>query len=97
MNNTLRNSLVGLCLVAVTAGSALASELKDVPMAALESEFWQCDYASTRTLIGPSEAGLCSTIFEELKLRKFSGQFAEFMTWWTANKTREHKLISSKQ
>jgi hypothetical protein len=60
--------------------------------AALEKDFWDCDYASTQALISQGEAAHCSAVFEKIKADKFGGDFSKFMTWWKANKAAQYKL-----
>jgi hypothetical protein len=52
-----------------------------------------CDYASSNSLLGQGDAVTCSYTFEELKSRKFSGDWSAFLTWWKANKDAEHKKL----
>lgn len=59
---------------------------------ALEEAFWDCDFASTQTLVGQGEAAVCSSVFEKLKTDKFNGDFSKFMVWWKANKDAQYKL-----
>lgn len=60
----------------------------------LERAFWECDYAVTTTGVGLGEGALCANIHEELKQRKFAGDFSAMLTWWQEKKAAEHQAIA---
>jgi len=61
----------------------------------LERNFWLCDYAGTVTGVDSGTALACSAITEELKNRKFNGDFEGFVAWWRENKQAEHRAIQT--
>lgn len=75
-------------LVAAALSAQLSTELPTGK--ALEELYWDCDYASTQTLIGGSEAAVCSAAYEKFRAERFKS-FDEFMKYWQENKAREHK------
>ena len=62
----------------------------------LEKAYWDCDFATTQTMLGGDEAMYCSQIFEKLKADKFGGDFDKFMAYWRENKKREHAARTKK-
>lgn len=90
----------GILLIALIVYSYSAysgNDNTDLSMSQLESRWWQCDYMSTQTIMSFSDAAYCSAIFEELKSRKFDGDFSKFIDWWKENKDAQHKILSSKK
>jgi hypothetical protein len=86
----MKTILFSLLLVSANI-MAQDNKLTDVPLSTVEVEYWNCDYAASTGLLGFSEAAACSAIFEDIKARKFNGNFQEFMKWWNENKQKEHK------
>lgn len=43
--------------------------------------FWQCDLASTKTILDSQSAAICSLAFETVKSKKFNGDFNKFIEW----------------
>ena len=71
--------------------------LKDLPLSEIEKAFWVCDYASSNSFLDQGVAATCSYTFEELKSRKFKGDWPAFLAWWKANKDAEYKTQSKKK
>lgn len=69
-----------------TAGATLR-------MDELERAFWACDHAVTVGRIDVGIATTCSTLYEALKQRKFSGDFNQMLAWWRLNKEAEHQAL----
>ena len=59
----------------------------------LEKAFWQCDYAVTTSGLGLGEGAWCAEISEELKRRKFAGDFHAMLAWWQENKAAEYRVL----
>jgi hypothetical protein len=60
----------------------------------LEQAFWACDHvASTR---GPdaTPVDFCAAVYDELKHRKFGGDFTALLGWWRVNKLIEHDRLT---
>ena len=60
----------------------------------LERAFWECDYAVTTSGVGLGEGAMCADIHEELKQRKFAGDFQAMLTWWQQRKVAEHRAVA---
>lgn len=56
----------------------------------LDTLFWDCEYATTRTVLDSDEAAFCSQVYERLKAEKFRGSFSELLTWWRKTKEIEY-------
>lgn len=77
-----------LCLAAVGLGHANpVSRLSDD---ALEARFWACDVASTHTVLSAAEGAQCVRWQDELKQRRFGGDFERLLAWWRAHKAEQH-------
>ena len=64
-------------------------------MEQLEEAFWTCDYAATVAGIYATPISHCSAVTDELKQRKFGGDFGELLTWWRLKKPIEHARLSA--
>jgi hypothetical protein len=65
--------------------------------AELEQAFWECDYTVTTSGIGLSEGALCADIQEEMKQRRFAGDFHAMLEWWQQNKVAEHRAVAERR
>ena len=74
------------------AGAEVGPSADDGSIAALEARFWDCDYASTQTALSPHEGAQCVLLHDELKRRRFGGDFARLLAWWQAHKAEQHGL-----
>ena len=61
----------------------------------LEKAFWKCDYAVTTSGMGLGEGAWCAEISEELKRRKFAGDFQAMLVWWQQNKAAEYRIVAT--
>ena len=76
--------------LAATKGHGTATQI-----AALEKQFWVCDYiGSTRGIEGPHGVA-CGANYEELKQTKFGGDFEKLVAWWRLNKIAQHQALES--
>ena len=66
-----------------------------LPVADLEQGFWVCDYVATTRGMDSTPIGLCVAIMDELKARKFGGDFDELVGWWRQNKVAEHQKLEA--
>jgi len=78
-------------VIASPVGDSVHGRLTPVD---LERAFWECDYAVTTSGVGLGEGALCADIHEELKQRKFAGDFQAMLTWWQQKKVAEHRTIA---
>ena len=80
---------------AETALAATKGQDPAAKIAELEKGFWICDYiGTTRGIEGP-HAVTCGANFEELKQKKFGGDFDALVRWWSVNKAAEHAALES--
>jgi len=85
---SLHLSVAALCVAASSLGHANpAAALSDE---ALEARFWACDVASTQTVLSAAEGAQCVRWQDELKARRFDGDFERLLVWWRANKAEQH-------
>ncbi len=77
-----------------TAGDSVAErflpEVKAMGMPELEKTYWMCEGETKTGMLDLGDGASCSIVYEELKLRKFKGDFNAFMTWWKVEKVK-HK------
>ena len=64
-------------------------------VADLEKAFWMCDYAATTRGVHAIPASMCSAVTDELKTKKFGGDFEQMLGWWRQNKLAEHQKLAS--
>jgi hypothetical protein len=65
-------------------------------LADLEKAFWTCDY--TATVYGILDAGMgveCGIATEDLKQKKFNGNFNAMLSWWQQNKAAQHGALDT--
>ena len=63
----------------------------------LENAFWACDYAATTRGVLGAEGAKCGEIYEDVKRRKFRGDFRALLVWWQRNKAAEHQLLAAER
>lgn len=97
-NASLQHRLAALllCSAAVWLQPCAAAETEladeDPALAALEQQFWDCDYLATRFALSPQDGGQCVIVHDELKGRRFGGDFTRLLAWWQSHKAVEHGL-----
>ncbi|MGE5523138.1 MAG: hypothetical protein ACM3SS_05430 [Rhodospirillaceae bacterium] len=64
-------------------------------IALLEQAFWRCDYVATTHGVDATPIAACSASYVALRDEKFSGSFHDLLAWWSANKEREHRKLST--
>ncbi|HKO67888.1 MAG TPA: hypothetical protein VJU53_08795 [Burkholderiaceae bacterium] len=86
---------VGTPAEAAEALAATKGHDSAAKIAELEKGFWICDYISaTRGIEGP-RAVTCGANFEELKQKKFVGDFDALVEWWRVNKAAEYAALET--
>lgn len=65
------------------------------PPADLEKAFWICDHAATKHGVDGATAIACGVITEDLKVKKFNGDFDSMLAWWRQNKAAEHQALTT--
>jgi hypothetical protein len=73
---------------------AIDERVTDPPVD-LENAFWRCDRAATQQLVDAGTAALCGAITEELKAKRFEGDFDMLLAWWRENKDAEHAAVDA--
>ncbi len=91
---------LGLCSIGAsaqsTAKSPAAVEVHARANAAdLEKAFWICDHAATNHGVDGGMAIACGVITEDLKMKKFNGDFDLMLAWWRQNKAAEHQALAA--
>jgi len=98
-------SLAAACVMALAESpteveDSVAASARDVgepdleQLEQLEQVFWFCDHAaSTDGVDGPTGIA-CGIATEELKQRRFGGNFAAMLRWWQANKGAMHQALN---
>lgn len=76
----------------IASPSVAAPELS---AAELERAFWICDHAATTRPVDAGAAVVCTMVTEQLKERKFNGDFDALVTWWRQNKPAEHQALEA--
>jgi hypothetical protein len=66
-----------------------------VGSADLEKAFWICDHAATNHGVDGGMGIACGVITEDLKVRKFNGDFNLMLAWWRQNKAAEHQALAT--
>ena len=72
--------------------AAPTSQLTSARLNMLENAFWVCDYLATTQ--GATDTSTCAAVYEELKDRKFAGDFDALVSWWRQNKVAQHQSIA---
>jgi hypothetical protein len=91
-----------LLAMACTAGFALAQDvvpplpasgIEEASLAELEDAFWVCDYIATTRGVTAAPRAACRSVTEEVKKRKFGGDFERFVAWWRDNKVEQYARV----
>jgi len=92
-------------MLGVGLAGASAQELQRAPTATaifgesnlvdLEDTFWICDWSSTLSRLGATQIASCASAAEELKARKFGGEFEKLIAWWQKNKAAVHRRLNA--
>jgi len=61
----------------------------------LERAFWLCEHAATTGAVDASTGALCDVVTDELKAKKFGGDFGALLAWWHENKAVQHRALAS--
>lgn len=77
-----------LCLCA--AGLVHAATPTRLTDEALEARFWDCDARATVEVLSPGHGAQCVVWHDELKQRRFGGDFERMLAWWRDQKTEQH-------
>ena len=76
---------------AIASGFYNGAVAADAPrLAELEHAFWGCDYVATTRGVHAAPVEMCSVVTEELKQKKFHGNFLEMLEWWRQEKRAGH-------
>lgn len=96
----------GALMLAIGLSGASAQELQKAPTATaifdesslvdLENTFWTCDWSSTLIRLSATQIASCAAATEELKARKFGGEFEKLLAWWQRNKAAAHESLNAR-
>jgi hypothetical protein len=78
------------CTLATLVTLAQANPLPTLSDEALEARFWACDVASTHMVLSAAEGAQCVRWQDELKQRRFGGDFERLLAWWRTHKAEQH-------
>ncbi len=83
-------------VIAVTCfsygGAVQAQAMQEArALSELEWAFWLCDYTATTRRVDRETAMACGAINDDLKARKFGGDFDALLAWWRLNKETMHR------
>jgi hypothetical protein len=59
----------------------------------LERAFWRCDLAASTGAVDPIQAAVCSAVTEELRKRKFGGDFERMLQWWQESRLAGYQKL----
>ena len=80
--------------VAQTASQLAPSQVSAPHTTNLEDAFWACDYVATTRGTSATPTEFCAAIYDEVKARKFDGDFEKLLAWWQANKGVAHQELA---
>lgn len=80
-----------------TAATGTATPLSHLDVAELERMFWVCDWSTTRTALSRDMFTVCSVAWDELKARKFDGDYDRMIAWWRENKAAAHAGLQARR
>jgi hypothetical protein len=75
--------------------SAAGTQTAQVRLADLEHSFWVCDYLAALHGVTEGLTVHCVAIYDELKGRKFGGDFDGLLSWWQQNKPARHASLGA--
>ena len=87
--------VVGIGSLSVGAGLRAPDSGKALPLPELELAYWFCDYTASTRRVDMATAQACGSISDDLKNRKFGGDFDALLAWWRTNKDAMHRTIDT--
>jgi hypothetical protein len=61
----------------------------------LEKTFWECEHAASARMLDAVMAAHCDAVTDELKKRKFGGDFERLLQWWQQNRLARDPSIAT--
>ena len=89
--------LLATLLPARAADNTGSSAMTGLSDQRLEQLYWDCDRMATQTALPLDTGALCAMAGDELKRRRFDGDFERMLAWWRANKEEQHERVSASQ
>ena len=74
--------------------AAPARDFGEVDLAQLERVFWVCDHAAATDGVDGPTGMACANATEELKQRRFDGNFSAMLRWWEGNKAAMYQALT---
>lgn len=78
------------CLFLATAAQARSPDWSRIDQAQLETLFWDCDARATQEALSAGDGALCAMAHDELRQRRFDGNFERLLAWWHTHKAGEY-------
>jgi hypothetical protein len=79
-----------------TCDVAQSEELAATPgMSELERAYWVCDYTASTRRVDMTTGIACVAISDELKARKFGGDFDALLAWWRLHKDTKFRELEA--
>lgn len=58
--------------------------------ARLEQVFWDCERLAARIAVPLDTGAMCARAGDELRQRRFDGDFERMLAWWRSHKAAQH-------
>ena len=94
-------SLAAACAMALAESpgdgpypTAPAGDFGEVDLEQLERVFWVCDHAAATDGVDGPTGMACANATEELKQRRFDGNFSAMLRWWQGNKAAMYEALT---
>ena len=88
--------LAGVSAQEVQKSPTAAAVLGKSNLVELEDTFWICDWSSTQSRLDATQITACAAVAEELKARRFGGEFEKLIAWWQKNKAAAHERLNAR-
>lgn len=79
------------------SAAAAPTILAGLTVAELERAFWICDWTTTTRVLSADMFTACAAASDELKTRKFDGDFDRMIDWWRKNKSAAHAGLQARR
>ena len=79
---------------AANPAAAPARDFGEVDLEQLERVFWVCDHAAATDGVDGPTGVACANATEELKQRRFDGNFSAMVRWWQGNKAAMYQALT---
>ena len=95
-NSLTRVAAMMIAGTGLLAGTARSEELSAAPdLSELERAYWACDYTVSIRRVDMATGIACVSISDELKARKFGGDFHALLAWWRDHKDEKYRELAA--